>query len=133
MKESILATKSFDFSIRVVNVYKYLVETKKEFVLSKQLLRSGTSIGAMINEGTFAESKPDFIHKYGIAQKECNETIYWIKLLYKTDYITEKQFESLSEDTVELLKMITASILTAKKSLKNKSTVVGNQSLITKH
>ena len=126
MKESILAVKSFDFSIRIVNVYKYLVETKKEFVLSKQLLRCGTSIGAMINEGTFAESKPDFIHKYGIAQKECNETIYWIKLLYKTDFINEKQFESLSEDTVELLKMITASIITAKKSLKNKDLVVEN-------
>ena len=76
MKESILAVKSFDFAIRIVNVYKYLVETKKEYVLSKQLLRSGTSVGAMINEGTFAESKPDFIHKYAIAQKECNETIY---------------------------------------------------------
>ena len=126
MKESILAVKSFDFAIRVVNVYKYLVETKKEFVLSKQLLRSGTSIGAIINEGTYAESKPDFIHKYGIAQKECSETIYWIKLLYRTDFITEKQFESLSEDTVELLKMITASIITAKKSLKNKSSVVEN-------
>lgn len=126
MKESILAVKSFDFAIRVVNVYKYLVETKKEFVLSKQLLRCGTSVGAMINEGTFAESKPDFIHKYGIAQKECNETIYWIKLLFRTNFINEKQFESLSEDTVELLKMITASIITAKKSLKNKDFVVEN-------
>ncbi len=126
MKESILSTKSFDFAIRVVNVYKYLVETKKEFVLSKQLLRSGTSVGALIHEGSFAESKPDFIHKYGIAQKECNETIYWIKLLYRTDFITEKQFESLSEDTVELLKIITASIVTAKKSLKNKISEVNN-------
>jgi four helix bundle protein len=80
----------------------------------------------MINQGAFAESKSDFIHKYGIAQKECNKTIYWIKLLFRTDFITEKQFESLSEDTVELLKMIIASILTAKKSLKNKSSVDKN-------
>ncbi len=117
MKESILAEKSFDFAIRVVNLYKYLTEKKKEFVLSKQLLRSGTAIGALLSEGSFAESKPDFIHKFGIAQKECNETIYWLKLLQKTDYIDTIQFESMYKDAVSLLKMITSSILTAKKSL----------------
>jgi four helix bundle protein len=72
MKESILADKSFDFAIRIVKLYKFLIENKKEFVLSKQLLRSGTAIGALQSEGSFAESKADFVHKYGIAQKECN-------------------------------------------------------------
>ena len=117
MKESILAEKSFDFAIRIVNLYKYLTENMREFVLSKQLLRSGTAIGALQSEGSFAESKPDFIHKYGIAQKECNETIYWLKLLQRTDFIDKTQFESMNNDAVELLKIITASILTAKKSL----------------
>ena len=120
MKESILTEKSFDFAIRIINLYKYLSENKKEFVLSKQLLRSGTAIGALQSEGCYAESKPDFIHKYGIAQKECNETIYWLKLIYRTNYIDQKQFESLENDAIELLKIITASILTAKKSLPQK-------------
>ena len=75
MKESILSEKSFNFAIRIINLYKYWVETKKEFVLSKQLLRSGTAIGALQSKACFAESKADFIHKYGIAQKECNESI----------------------------------------------------------
>lgn len=82
MKESILTEKSFNFAIRIVNLYKHLSETKKEFVLSKQLLRSGTAIGALQSEGSCAESKADFIHKYGIAQKECNESIYWLRLLH---------------------------------------------------
>lgn len=93
------------------------MENKKEYVLSKQLLRSGTAIGALQSEGSFAESKADFIHKYGIAQKECNESMYWLKLLYRTDYINLIEFESLEKDAIELLKIITASILTAKKSL----------------
>lgn len=117
MKESILAEKSFDFAIRIVNLYKFLIEKKKEFVLSKQLLRSGTAIGALLSEGTFAESKPDFIHKFGIAQKECNETIYWLRLMHRTDYLDTIQFESIYNDALELLKIITASIITAKKSL----------------
>lgn len=117
MNESVLANKSFDFAIRIVNLYKYLTDVKKEYVLSKQLLRSGTAIGALQSEGSFAESKPDFIHKYGIAQKECNETIYWLKLMHRTEYIDQKQFDSMNNDAVELLKIITASIITAKKSL----------------
>ena len=76
MKESILTEKSFNFAIRIVNFYRYLCQEKKEYILSNQLLRSGTAIGALISEGCYAESKLDFIHKYGIAQKECNETIY---------------------------------------------------------
>lgn len=117
MNESVLANKSFDFAIRIVNLYIYLTDVKKECVLSKQLLRSGTAIGALQSEGSFAESKPDFIHKYGITQKECNETIYWLKLMHRAEYIDQKQFDSLNNDAVELLKIITASIITAKKSL----------------
>jgi four helix bundle protein len=120
MKESILTEKSFNFAIRIVNTYKYLSENKKEFVLSKQLLRSGTAIGALQSEGSFAESKVDFIHKYGIAQKECNESIYWLKLLYRTNYINQKEFDSLTNDAIELMKILTASIITAKKSIKTK-------------
>jgi len=120
MKESILTDKSFNFAIRIVKLYKYLSDNKNEYVLSKQLLRSGTAIGALLSEGNFAESKADFIHKYGIAQKECNESVYWLKLLYRIDFISQKEFESLDNDVIELLKIITASIITAKKSLKNK-------------
>ncbi|VBB44593.1 conserved hypothetical protein [uncultured Paludibacter sp.] len=118
MKTSVLSDKSFDFAIKVVKVCKYLNEEKKENILSKQLLRSGTAIGALISEGRYAESKLDFIHKYGIAQKECCETEYWIKLMFKCEYLSQKEYESLINDTTELLKMLTASILTAKKTLK---------------
>jgi len=120
MKESILTEKSFNFAIRIVNTYKYLSDIKKEYVLSNQLLRAGTAIGALQSEGSFAESKVDFIHKYGIAQKECNESIYWLKLLYRTDFINLKEFDSLTNDAVEIMKILTASIITAKKSVKNK-------------
>lgn len=118
MKESILVNKSFNFAVRIVRLYRYLCTEKNEYVLSKQLERSGTAIGALISEGVFAESKVDFVHKYGIAQKECNETIYWLKLLYATEFINQREFESLSADATELIKMITASIITAKKSIK---------------
>jgi four helix bundle protein len=117
MKESVLAEKSFDFAIRIVHLYKYLSENKNEFVLSKQLLRSGTAIGALVSEGGYAESKADFVHKYGIAQKECNETIYWLTLMHRTNYVDDKQFDSMLNDATELMKIITASIITAKKSL----------------
>ena len=117
MTESILKAKSFRFAVRVVNLYKYLCEEKKEFVLSKQILRSGTSIGAMVREAEHSESKADFVHKLAIAQKEINETIYWLELLQTTEYISDKEFESINDDAVEVIKMITASIKTAKKSL----------------
>jgi len=117
MKGSILAEKSLDFAIRVVNMYKFIQQEKKEFILIKQLLRRGTAIGALISEGFYAESKSEFIHKYCIAQKECNETIYWLKLLFKTNYINDVEFESIIKDAEELMKMITSSILTARKSL----------------
>lgn len=83
-KGNIVKLKSFDFAVRIVNLYKYLSETKKEYVLSKQLLGSGTSVGANIRETDNAESKLDFIHKLSIAQKECDETLYWLELLKVT-------------------------------------------------
>ena len=87
MSKSIIKDKSFVFSIRVVKLCKYLIENKKEFVLSKQLLRSGTAVGALVREAQNAESTKDFIHKLAIAQKECDETIYWLELLKETEYI----------------------------------------------
>lgn len=89
MKENIVKDKSYAFAIRVVKLYKYLIDTKKEFVLSKQFLRSGTAIGALIREAEHGESKADFIHKLSIALKEANETDYWICLLKDTDYLTQ--------------------------------------------
>ena len=121
MRESVLKNKSFKFAIRIVNLYKYLCEDKREFVLSKQVLRSGTSVGAMVYEAEHSESKADFIHKMAIAQKEINETIYWLELLKETEYISDKEFESIDTDAIEIIKMITLTIKTTKSKLKNNS------------
>ena len=118
MKENIVKDKSFDFAVRIVNLYKFLKD-KEEYVLSKQLLRSGTSVGAMIREGEFAEIKADFIHKMAIAQKECNETLYWLELLCKTEYLTKEQFENINTDAIEIIKLLTSIINKAKKSMIN--------------
>jgi four helix bundle protein len=115
MRKNVLREKSFGFAVRIVNLFKYLCEKKKEFVLSKQILRSGTSVGAMVRESEHAESKNDFVHKMAIAQKEINETLYWLELLNATDYISTKEYESLNADAVEIIKMITSSLKTAKK------------------
>ncbi len=120
-RKSIIKDKSFVFAIRVVNLYKYLSETKKEFILSKQLLRSGTAVGALVREAQNAESKADFIHKLAIAQKECDETIYWIELLKNTNYLNDNEFESMSSEATELLKMIRSAIITTKKNNKSHS------------
>lgn len=114
MKENAIKDKSFDFALRVVKLYQYLIDSKKEFVLSKQLLRSGTSIGAMIRESEHAESKSDFIHKLSIALKEANETEYWVHLIYKSSYLSEKEFNSINSDLTELLKLLTSIIKTSK-------------------
>ena len=114
MKENVLKIKSFTFAIRIVKLYKYLYEEKKEYIMSKQLMRSGTSIGAMVREAEFAESKSDFVHKMAIAQKEINETLYWLELLNASEYLTDQQFESINIDAVEIIKLITSSIKTAK-------------------
>jgi len=117
MKENILKEKSFLFAIRIVHLYKYLAEEKREFVLSKQLLRSGTSVGAAVREAEYAESNADFIHKMSVAQKEINETIYWIELLDKTNYCNGTDLIGINTDAVELLKIITSSIKTVKNKL----------------
>ena len=114
MKENLLKIKSKAFAVRIINLYKYLVKEKKENVISKQLLRSGTSVGANIHEAEFAESKSDFIHKLAISQKEINESIFWLELLFETQFISSIEFKSLSLDAVEIIKLITASIKTAK-------------------
>lgn len=114
MKESILKSKSFALAVRIVKLYKYLCEQKKEYVLSKQVLRSGTSVGAMVREAEYSESKADFSHKMGVARKELNETLYWLELLLQTEYITQTEYNSLSADAIEIIKILTTSIKTAK-------------------
>jgi four helix bundle protein len=119
MKENIVKTKSFAFAVRVVKLYQFLIEQKKEFVLSKQLLRCGTSVGAMVREAEHAETKNDFKHKMGIAQKEINESIYWLELLKETGYLTNEQFESINSDAVEIIKLITVIIKSTKANINN--------------
>ena len=114
MANNVIKEKSFGFAIRVVNLYKYLVDKKHEFVMSKQFLRSGTAIGALVREAQNAESKADFIHKLAIAQKECDETMYWIELMKETNYLNKKEFEEIYNDAQELLKIIRSIILTSK-------------------
>jgi len=116
-KENPIRDKSFAFAVRVVNAYKFLIAEKKEFVMSKQLLRSGTALGALYREAEQAESKQDFIHKLGIAQKECNESMYWLELLHATEYLNAEAFESLYKDAQELIKLLT-SIIKSSKGLK---------------
>ncbi len=119
MRENPTYQKAMSFAIRVVKLYKYLIVEKSEQVMSKQLLRSGTSIGANYSEALSAESDLDFIHKLAISQKEANETSFWLELLYRTEYLTEKEYESLSSDCTELRKIITYIILTAKQKKEN--------------
>lgn len=114
-KEKTVAFKSKKFAIRIVNLYKYLYNEKKEFILSKQLLKSGTSIGANIAESECAISKKDFLSKIYIAFKEANETLYWIDLLYETEYLTEKEYVSLKSDCEEIKKMLSSTTKTLKK------------------
>ena len=114
MSKSILRDKSYLFAIRIVKLSQYLQTEKKEYILSKQIIRSGTAIGTLIKEAEFGQSKPDFINKLNIALKEANETEYWIMLLKDTDYLTEQQFTSIIEECRELIKMLVASIKTLK-------------------
>lgn len=110
--DSILKTKSFDFAVRIINLFKYLKKKHSEYELSQQLLRSGTSIGALIREAEFAENRNDFKQKLKIGLKEANESVYWLQLLYATDYINKKMVESIIGDSEELLKMLIASVKT---------------------
>lgn len=113
LRKNVLKDKSFAFAIRIVRLRRYLQE-KQEFDISRQLLRSGTAIGALIREAEFAESVADFIHKMSIAQKEANESQYWLDLLVSTDYIERNAYESIRSDIDELIKLLTSSIKTAK-------------------
>lgn len=112
--KSILKEKSFTFSVDIIKTCKKLQEDQKEFILTKQVWRSGTAIGALIREAEYGESKKDFIHKLQIAQKEANETLYWLELLEATDYISSNKFVKLTNTCTELLKMLTSSIKTMK-------------------
>ena len=116
--DNTIADKSFEFAVRIVNLAKYLRIEEKEFVLSKQLLRSGTSIGANVAEAQRAQSRADFNSKMSIALKEANETCYWLRLLYRTDYLPKEGFDSIKKDVDELIYILTAICKTA--SVKNK-------------
>ena len=113
--ENIVEEKSFRFAVRIVRLYQYLRSKKKEFVLSKQLLRSGTSVGANISEAQQAQSRADFVAKMNIALKETAETDYWMRLLHATEYLSEQEFQSLIGDCREIGKMLTAIIKSARK------------------
>uniref|UniRef100_UPI003A95CB7C four helix bundle protein n=1 Tax=Phocaeicola sp. TaxID=2773926 RepID=UPI003A95CB7C len=112
--------KSLNFALRIVKAYQYLSDEKGERILSKQLLRSGTAIGAMVCEAEFAESANDFIHKLHIALKEANETAYWLLLLYKSDYIDAPSYESINQDAKELIKLLVCIIKTSKENNQKK-------------
>ena len=108
VKENIIMRKSFAFSVRIMNLHKYLSSQKREYVVSKQICKSGTSIGANIAEAQRAQSTADFVSKMKIALKEANETQYWLRLLHETKYLSDKEFASLHDDLAEILKILTA-------------------------
>ena len=114
--DSAVYEKSYNFAIRVVKLYRYLQDEHREFILSKQLLRSGTSIGALVREARFAQSRSDFIHKLSIALKEANETDYWIDLIHDTDFLNRKMYESIKKDIDELIRLLVSIIKTTKES-----------------
>ena len=116
MGNNIVRDKSFGFALRIVKLYRYLKEEKKEYVLSKQVLRSGTAIGALVRESQHAESKADFIHKLSIALKEANETEYWSELLFQSEYLEHRSYQSIHTDIEELLKLLTSIIKTTKEN-----------------
>lgn len=120
-KESIVMNKSYAFALRIIRVYKYLITEKKEYVLSKQLLRSGTAIGALIKEGEHAQSKADFLNKMNVALKEANETEYWIELLRDSEYLSTSESLSLLADIAEIIRILISIVKSTKASLdKNK-------------
>ncbi|QNB47787.1 four helix bundle protein [Thermanaerosceptrum fracticalcis] len=119
MKKNAIEEKSFSFAVEIVNLYKFIYTDKKEFVLAKQLLRSGTSIGANVREALNAQSKKDFLSKMNIALKEASETKYWLELLVATEYISENQFLSIRNDCTEIEKILTQIVKTTKNNLKN--------------
>ena len=121
VKYNILQEKSFKFAIRIVKLYRFLCEERKEFVLSKQILKSGTSIGANIEEGIGGQSDKDFLAKFYISYKEARETIYWLKLLLATDYLNKEQANSILQEAEELCKILAKIILTMKQKVNAKA------------
>ncbi len=121
MRESILANKTVDFAVRIVRFYQYLCKEKKEYVLSKQILRSGTSIGANVRESRNAQSKADFINKLNVALKEADETQYWLEIMERAEIIDFKQIERLHNNLNEIISILVSSIKTVKKKLKAES------------
>ena len=116
-EENIIERKSFEFAVRIINLYKFVVYNKNETILAKQILRSGTSIGANVTEAQKGQSKADFYAKMNIAIKEANETYYWLRLLCVTDYISEKEFISLENDIKEIISILVA--ITKQQKLEN--------------
>ena len=114
MKNNIVAEKSYAFAIRIVNLYKHFSQHNKEYVLSKQLLRSGTAVGALIREAEHAQSRADFINKMNVALKEANETEYWLMLLKDTQYLNEKEYQSIAVDCSEVVKLLISIVKTTK-------------------
>ncbi len=114
MRNSIIHQKSYAFALKVIRLYSFLTEKKKEYTLSNQLLRSGTSIWAMIREAEFGQSRADFVSKLSIALKEANESEYWLSLLYDSDFLSEEEFCSIHEDALEIVRILVASIKTTK-------------------
>lgn len=124
-KNNLVKEKSFALAVRIVKLHRYLVSAKGEYTISKQLLRSGTNPGAMVREAQNAESDADFVHKLGIAQKETDETLYWLELLYAAEVLNETEFTSLHKDTEEVLMLLRTIILSKKANmLKNKATAI---------
>ena len=113
-RKNVIEEKSFRFALGIIGLAKKLVNEKKEFVLSKQILRSGTSIGALVREAEHAESKKDFIHKMSISLKEANETRYWLDLLMNSDYMEKREFEKLNDEVTQLIKLLAAIVKTSK-------------------
>ena len=119
IKDNPLKDKSFAFALRVIKLSRFLCQEHKEFVLSKQLLRSGTAVGALVREAEYGESKADFIHKLSIALKEANETDYWIELLYESNLIDKNGYDSIKPDIVELLKLLVSTVKTSRRAMNN--------------
>ncbi len=119
MNESILYQKSYEFALNIIGLYKELAFGSKEYVLSKQILKSGTAIGASVSESEYAQSRPDFIHKLYIAQKEANETKYWLALLKDSQFLSKENHQVFHNQCIELLKILAASIKTAKRNLQS--------------
>jgi four helix bundle protein len=126
MKQNIVKDKSFEFAIRVIKMYQFLQDEKKEYVMSKQVLRAGTSIGANVREALNAESTADFIHKLAVAQKETDETLYWLELLHASNYLDKPTFDSIYAQLEEIYKIIIKIIVTTRNNNKSTSKIIPN-------